>query len=204
MKTCFVLGSVVLLVTMVFHISYGDETSSLQYVNDIGSGDEKKAHEAMEKIEKDRKELISGLVEILEENKELDKPDLVAVKYALLALGRIKAQEAVETIIPYVDFAVKGPKDNPERMEDGVWTPVHERYPATAALHEIGPAVVDDLLDAVAKDRLSTIGVKNVGYLIVGLLGDDGEAAIQSHASKLSSKEEKARLLVPDLLKYYK
>jgi hypothetical protein len=203
MKTYFVFSSFVFLMMVVFHISYGDESMPIQYINDIKSGDEKKADEALGKIEKDRKELISSLTEILEENKKLDKPNLASVKYALLSLGKIKAQEAVETILLYVDFAVRGSRD-PGSPEDGIWVPVQEQYPAMAALHDIGISVIDPLLTAVSKGQLSDRGVNNAGFLIVWLLNDEGKEVIERFASKLSNEDEKLRILSVNIIKYYK
>jgi hypothetical protein len=161
--------------------------------------DEKECARALTSIETERARRIAGIRGILQ-GTGTERPSDEAAKYALLALGKLKAVEAVDLLITRIDFI---PSSGDVKNEDRPFS-FTKRYPAVVSLVAMGRWVIDDLLRAVAEDKLSEQGRRNVGWIIFTILGKDkGKKKVVAYASQLDKDVEKKRVLSKTILIYF-
>ena len=176
--------------------SYGGDGS---FVRALESGSQPKADAALKKMEAERKALILKLRDSFAKAKKKD--DTLTMRNVMLALGKLRAIEALDVIVDNIDLAL--PVKNPLDV-NSMEIPMTEQCPAIPALIDIGPGVSEKLLSAVAEGKLTQEGVRTVGYVIVHFYGEaEGKRTVEAFASKIEDKESKNRVLSKSLLMFF-
>lgn len=141
----------------------------LEPIAKIASRDASLREQGVSELVRQRKELIRGLIGILKDaGKFPSDEERGAVISAIHVLGEMRAVEAVDTLVHYIDF----PASN-KPVSHGL-RPLGEVYPAVAALIKIGnpslPAVVEVLKTSTEGDD---VVMNNCGWIISHVLSPE-------------------------------
>jgi len=138
-------------------------------------------------------ETIRPRLEVLHKT-DLQQSDPVAVRTAIVELGRMRCADSIDDLIGLLTFRFPYPKKGEPLYRPNTGT----RYPATDALMEIGKAALPALVKVIETNDPGSLVSKNARYAartIFAYRDKEGDEFFRQAAEKADTPEAKERLL---------
>lgn len=145
-------------------------------------------------------EIVRLLQIIRDERLRTENPDKVA--QAIVALGELRATDAVEDLIKVITFKRTFPQErgNPEGVVNDIHLITREgRFPAIGALFEIGKPSLPSLVRLIANHDPKSLESENALVTVRSIFRDEPQAGVQylkDAGEKSSSSLSRQRLLI--------
>lgn len=143
---------------------------------------------------------IGNLIKTLK-NQELKKAFPQLIWEAIEKLGSIRDERAIPELIKYIDYEKKfEPRQKQDSNEITHWDdpkPISGRYPATAALFQIGKPALPALVKVIEAEDAESIKSQNALYTVQFIFRDnlsEGIKYLEKSINEFITKNEKSRL----------
>lgn len=198
MGTRTAVGGMCVVLLLAMPASAFDRTDALR---DMRSNDVKIQEQAANDILKNRQSMIAALMAIVESTpKDVEGPERNAAVNAIYVLGAMRAIEAVEVLVEYIDFARRS-----EQPAVDVIPAPGNIFPAVRALIEIGKPSIPAVLNALAAGRAQEKRFLFLARWIVYRIERGRDAAVFRLESDLEKSQSVQRsAAIQKLLEYTK